>query len=82
MLENLGKIKLNEKFEHWTNNLLSKSGFEIVQLEPVIIANSIGYNFNNDSFDKIIVASAIYLDLPLITKDVAVTDSNLVEIYW
>ena len=69
-------------FERWVSSLLTKNGFEIVQLEPSITATSIGYNFNNDSFDKIIVASAIYMELPLITKDSAITESNLVEIYW
>ncbi len=63
-------------------DLLSKNGFEIVPLEPSIISQSVGFNFNEDSFDKVIVASAIELDVPLITKDWAITESNLVEIYW
>jgi PIN domain nuclease of toxin-antitoxin system len=82
LLENLGKIKLNERFDRWAENLLSKNGFEIVPLEPSIISRSVGFNFNDDSFDKVIVASAIELEVPLITKDWAVTKSNLVEIYW
>jgi PIN domain nuclease of toxin-antitoxin system len=82
LLESIGKIKLANRFDYWANTLLAKIGFEIIHLEPSIIANSIGYNFNNDSFDKVIVASAIQLDLPLITKDTAITDSNLVETYW
>jgi len=82
LLENLGKIKLKERFDYWADALLAKNGFEIVPLETSVIAESIGYNFNNDSFDKIIVASAKELDVPLITKDVAISESNLVEIYW
>lgn len=82
LLENLGKIKLNERFDRWANDLLAKNGFEIVPLEPSIISRSVGYNFNDDSFDKVIVAGAIELDVPLITKDWAITESNLVEIYW
>jgi PIN domain nuclease of toxin-antitoxin system len=82
LLENLGKIKLKEKFEYWAKKLLAKNGFEIVPLEPSIISRSVGYNFNDDSFDKVIVASAVELEVPLITKDWAITESNLVEIYW
>ncbi len=82
LLENLGKIKLNERFDRWANALLGKQGFEIVPLETSIISQAVGYNFNNDSFDKIIVASTVELDVPLITKDIAITESNLVEIYW
>ena len=82
LLENLGKIKLKERFDRWADVLLAKNGFEIVPLETSIIAQSTGYNFNNDSFDKIIVATAKELDAPLITKDVAITESNLIEIYW
>ena len=82
LLENLGKIKLNERFDRWANALISKQGFEIVPLETSIISQAVGYTFNNDSFDKIIVASTFELDVPLITKDTAITESNLVEIYW
>lgn len=82
LLENLGKIKLKERFDRWADVLLGKNNFQIAPLETSVIARSVGYDFNNDSFDKIIVSTAFELDLPLITKDVAITESNLVEIYW
>ena len=62
--------------------MLTKNGFEIVPLEISVIAQAVSYNFNNDPFDKIIVASAAELEVPLITKDVEITESNLVEIFW
>jgi PIN domain nuclease of toxin-antitoxin system len=82
LLENLGKIKLKERFDRWADVLLGKNNFEIAPLETSVIARSTGYDFNNDSFDKIIVSTAVELDLPLITRDAAITESNLVEIYW
>jgi PIN domain nuclease of toxin-antitoxin system len=82
ILQNLGKVNLREKFEFWTDKLLQKQGFEVIHLTTSIISNSVGYNFNNDIFDKVIVASAVEFDLPLMTKDNAIIDSNLVEIYW
>ena len=82
LLEKLGKIKLKGRFDHWASFVLSKNGFEIIHLEPSIIAKSVGYNFNDDPFDKVIAASAVELESPLITKDFAITNSNLVEIFW
>lgn len=82
LLESLGRIKLNERFDRWANVLLAKRGFEIAPLEAPVISQAVGFNFNNDSFDKIIVANAMELEMPLITKDLAITESNLVEIYW
>lgn len=79
MLERNGKIKLYDGFLRWAEELLNDSGFG---LEPAIIRHAVGYNFNNDPFDGVIVATAAELSLPLITKDVAITNSNLVEVLW
>ena len=82
VLQNLGRVNLKERFDYWASKLLKKQGFEIINLDTSIITNAVGYNFNNDIFDKVIVASAVEFDLPLITKDNAIIDSNLIEIYW
>lgn len=82
ILLNKGTIRLPDGFERWANNLLKKPGFYVTNLDVSIISRSVGYNFNKDPFDRIIVATAVELDLPLITKDVAITESNLVEVYW
>lgn len=82
LLEKRGRIVLKEGFENWSRKILSKSGFAIAHLETEIIAKSVGYNFNEDPFDAAIVATAIEFEIPLITKDVAIIESNLVEIFW
>ena len=82
LLEKRGRIVLKDDFEKWSRKVLSKSGFAIAHLETEIIAKSIGYNFNEDPFDTWIVATAVEFEIPLITKNVAISDSNLVEIYW
>ncbi|HQU85958.1 MAG TPA: type II toxin-antitoxin system VapC family toxin [Pyrinomonadaceae bacterium] len=82
LLEKRGRIALKDGFEKWSRKVLSKSGFAIAHLETEIIAKAVGYNFNEDPFDAAIVATAIEFEVPLITKDVAITESNLVEIYW
>ncbi len=42
---------------------------------------AIGQNIS-DPLDSVITATAKVMDLPLITKDLDITDSELVEIYW
>ena len=82
ILERKGKIKLSGGFGRWAETLLANSGFSLAPLEPAIIDLAVGYNFNGDPFDGVITATAAELSLPLITKDDAITKSNLVEIYW
>ena len=82
ILEKQGRINLNGGFLRWSESLLLNSGFGVVPLEPEIIHSAVGYSFNEDPFDKVIVATAAEMSLPLITKDSAITDSGLVEICW
>ncbi len=82
ILERKGRIKLDNGFLRWTETIFKNSGFGIAPLEPSAIDLAVGYNFNNDPFDNAIVAAAADLSIPLITKDAAITDSNLIEIYW
>jgi PIN domain nuclease of toxin-antitoxin system len=35
-----------------------------------------------DPFDGVIAATAKVMDLPLITKDIEISESGLVEVYW
>lgn len=82
LLERAGRIKLNGGFLRWAEKILSSSGFGLAPLEPEIISLGAGYNFNGDPFDEAITAFAAHLDVPLITKDAAITNAGLVEIYW
>jgi PIN domain nuclease of toxin-antitoxin system len=82
ILEQKQRIKLNNGFLDWANQILKTKSFGIVPLEPEVIALGTGFNFNQDPFDEMIAAFASYMNLPLITRDNAITDSGLVEIYW
>ena len=59
MLVQNGTIKLPERFDHWANNLASKSGFTILDVSIQIIHSASGFGFNTDIFDKLMVATAI-----------------------
>ncbi|HKQ73978.1 MAG TPA: PIN domain-containing protein [Blastocatellia bacterium] len=82
MLEQAGHVKLNKPFGEWLRGLLRKPCFDCSPLDADVIAEARAYSFNNDIFDAAIVAIARLRDLPLITRDVAITNSGLVEIYW
>ncbi len=82
ILEQKQRIKLYNGFLNWSEQLLKTKAFGIAPLEPEIIALGTGYNFNNDPFDEIITAYASQMQLPLITKDNAITNSGLIEVYW
>lgn len=82
LLERTGKIKLDSGFLRWSERVFANPGFGITPLEPEIIALGAGYHINGDAFDETIAAFAAHLNLPLITKDYAITNSRLVEIYW
>jgi PIN domain nuclease of toxin-antitoxin system len=81
-LERVGQVNLQKTFSVWLGELLTHKGFDIVPLDAEIIAEARNYGFNNDIFDAVIVATAKLKDIPLITRDNAITNSGLVEIYW
>lgn len=81
-LEKTGRIKLSLPYQDWMDGILAQPCFECVPLDAEIIAEARSYGFNDDIFDAAIVATARLKDVPLITKDVAITQSGLVEIYW
>jgi len=51
-----------------------------VQPDDLIIAHSL--TFSRDPFDALIVATAQRMELPLMTADKDITDSNACKIFW
>lgn len=82
ILEKLGRVRLNDRLDRWAKNVMSVDGLEPAPLEIESIHLGVGYGVHGDPFDNIIVATASCLGHPLITKDVTITQSNLVEVYW
>ncbi len=82
ILERTGQIRLSKSYEEWARELFALPCFDCVPLDAAIIAEARNCNFNNDIFDAAIVATAIVKDLPLITRDSAITASGMVDVYW
>jgi PIN domain nuclease of toxin-antitoxin system len=82
LLIKAGQIRLPQPFAQWAAALGRQPGFEIALLDAAVLETSLNVRINGDPFDEVIVATALTLDLPLITKDMAITDSQLVEVIW
>ena len=76
-----GRIRFRETFEQWTF-LLERLGFDFVPLEMDVLHEARHLVFTKDPFDATIVATAKVKDLPLITKDKEITESEVVEAVW
>ena len=81
-LEKTGRIELRLPYEAWARELFAHPCFDCVPLDAAIIAEARNCNFNDDIFDAAIVATARVKGLPLISKDVAITQAGLVEVVW
>jgi PIN domain nuclease of toxin-antitoxin system len=82
MLINCGKVKLRDPLGTWCQQLFKKPCFDLAPFDDDVICIAHHLQFTNDLFDGLIVATARHMDLPLITKDLNITDSGLVEIMW
>jgi PIN domain nuclease of toxin-antitoxin system len=82
ILHKIGHIALREPFERWSERLLARRGFDLAAHDARVISQSLAYNFTDDIFDAAITATASVLDLPLITRDAAITKAQVVEVFW
>jgi PIN domain nuclease of toxin-antitoxin system len=71
MLESKGRLNLDRDAEKWLATILEEGGVSLIQLEPPIAFNStrLPGGFHNDPSDRIIVATARYINAHLITED-------------
>lgn len=76
------RVSLPEPFGRWTSRILSSPGFDLAPLDAETIIEAAYLSFDNDPFDAAIVATARLKELPLITKDRAISDAGVVEIAW
>lgn len=65
------KIALNEDALIWTNKTLTRKGMNLAALSPEIAieSNRLPGSFHSDPADRILVATARLMDIPLVTAD-------------
>jgi PIN domain nuclease of toxin-antitoxin system len=81
MLAELGRLRFSQTFEQWCRSLDNKPGFSIVSLEWLDIKEARLLPFS-DPVDCFIAGTALRLEVPLITRDREIVDSNLIQTVW
>jgi PIN domain nuclease of toxin-antitoxin system len=81
MLLKVRRIALQEPYGEWIEHLLAQPGFALAAVDVRILAEAYAYPFP-DPFDSVITATAVVMDVPLITKDAEINASQLADIYW
>ena len=71
-------MSLRDFFE----GLFANPAYQSFDLTPEQVFLSDEQRPNNDPFDRLICAAALRLDLPLITRDTAITEWGRVRVVW
>lgn len=76
------RIILKESFEDLVLENFYFKNLTITELflDDIVLANS--YNFHDDPFDNLIVATAVRLGRPLLTADEKIKSSGLCSVFW
>jgi PIN domain nuclease of toxin-antitoxin system len=82
LMRKTNRIKLQAPFEELIQENFYFRSMTLTELQPddMVIGHSL--NFNRDPFDRLIVATAIRLELPLMTADREITESRFCQTFW
>lgn len=82
MLVAKGRLDLAQDPLIWIFETLRRTGVEVVPLPLETAVRAAEFQQLRDPADQIIVATALHLDVPLVTKDHRIRDSGLVSTIW
>jgi PIN domain nuclease of toxin-antitoxin system len=77
-----GRIRLPEPVHLWTAALFRAAGFRAVDLSVDIVLTAAELGKIGERRDRLIAATAVQLDLPLITRDHNITESIPAGVVW
>ncbi len=78
------KIVLNRPLEEWIGDALSHPKIELrpLSVKETIICTQLPGNFHHDPADRIIAASCLIHNIPLISKNQLIKDWGYVKTVW
>jgi PIN domain nuclease of toxin-antitoxin system len=82
LLARVGRIDLEKPIDRWCQELFRRPTFAPVPLDIQHVVEAHNLRFTTDPFDLLIVAVARTLGYPLITKDTAIEEANLLPTFW
>lgn len=79
-----GRVDLAREPSAWLEDAIESFDLEVVSISPAIAQRSarIAQNFHGDPADQLIAATAIELDVPLVTADDKLRKSNALRCVW
>jgi PIN domain nuclease of toxin-antitoxin system len=77
-----GKIQISDFYGDWIDALFANNMVNPVPFDQETAKHVHHLNFNTDLFDKAIVATALQLDLPLITNDSKMHENKPCPLIW
>lgn len=83
-VERAGRMAFDEPVSEWLTDALEQFEVEVVPITPQIAARSvrIAQNFHGDPADQLIAATAIELDVALVTADEALRAAPTIRTIW
>jgi PIN domain nuclease of toxin-antitoxin system len=84
VLTSSGRVELDRDVGEWVRQAIDDFALEVVAISPAIAARStrVAQNFHGDPADQLIAATAIELDVPLVTADEQLRASPAVRTIW
>jgi PIN domain nuclease of toxin-antitoxin system len=82
LMRKTDRIKLKGSFEELLRQNFYFKSMTVTELQPDDLAIGHSLNFNRDPFDRLIVATAVRLALPLMTADEDISEAKPCEIFW
>lgn len=82
LLASSGRIDLRRSLSEFCSDLFSSSAYQPLDLTPEQVYEADAARPNRDPFDALICAAARHLGLPLLSRDVEIRRSRLVDVVW
>ncbi len=84
MLIKKGRLVVDDTSSGFTNLLLQSRNFTIQEITPEIAELSVnfGSEINSDPADRLIAATSIFLNSPIVTADRNLREVSIVETIW
>ena len=82
LLARVQRIDLRRNVQAFFEDLFSNPAYQPLDLTPEQVFTADGLGFTRDPFDGLIVAAALSLNLPLVTRDATIRGSGAVKVVW
>jgi PIN domain nuclease of toxin-antitoxin system len=82
LIARVGRINLRRSVRAFFDDLFSNPAYQPLDLTPEQVLAAAELSFTRDPFDALIVATAVTMDMPLVTRDGLIRESGRVRVIW